>query len=300
MGGIVKKVTKTVKSAVGGLGHEASKALSNINRSGRDALTLGAKVGRQSLGFDRSGTGTKPWDFKAQFQNPQKGIRTGIKGSVARADADNRALLGDKVGGYVIPVAVDVVSWVNPAAGAALGGAVQYARGAQPRQILGSAAAQYVGGKVGGEVGSATGSRVAGSAAGGFVGGTGSGLAQGKSLGESAKQGAAQGLTAGTLSALNPNAPTGFGDAVTREIEKMALSQGYSNLLGISNSAQQSPTAALTSGFSAINPNASAPNSAGGANITGAPIDISGSDTNAPRKNVWNRASLRVKDALGA
>jgi len=228
-----------------------------------------------------------------------------IRGSVAPYQRLYRDLGNDPVNG--------VIELAGLAYGGDLGlrvaeGGVDAAKGHQsPEQFARNTAAQYAGQQLGKGVGSSvagsTGSNIAGQAAGGFAGGTAAGVIQGKSADEALRQGAQGGLTAGVTQALvgspqkdNPLAQLG------RQFVSQATGQQFSDLLGNDSGRDRpaSPYAQVASGVGASPNVASAATAGAGPGTTGGAVDISGSDVNEPRRNVWNQGSLRVKDALGA
>lgn len=136
-----------------------------------------------------------------------------------------------------------------------------------------------------------------GSAAGGTV----SGLARGESLGQAAEQGIVSGLSTGAANYATQQGwlPTSATGALSSTLNT-ALTDVLASQPKQTAAAYQPTIASLTPGSkssSTISPGSAA---LGQALRVDPGAMLGGGDINQPKRNVWNTASLRVKDETGA
>lgn len=279
------KVVDAIDSAANSIGHGISTVADQVGHSAEGFARGAGNAARSGL--------TDPFGYKT--------TRGAISDTLALGKQDTKALGNDLV--PLIPIGIDIASAYNPYVGAGLE-ALYSAREGQPvGTVLKNAGAQYVGGQIGGAAGSAagsaTGSTLAGAAAGGFARGASTGLLEGKTGQQSLDAGLVGGGTAGGLDALGLSKPDTFVGQLAQGAASTGISTALSDALGLNST--PGSTSALPAGIGAGTSAAgTAAGASGSSSITGAAVDPSESGTSERKGNVWNSASLRVKDALGA
>jgi len=222
-----------------------------------------------------------------------------------------------------VAAAVDAAAGIaaDTVAGAALGSA---ATGA----IAGGVSAAVTGGDVGqgilfggvsGGIGGAAGfetkaalegeglepSTVAGisKGVGSTVGGTTSGLLQGQPFGQALERGAVEGLASGVATGLGPTG-SDYTSQAERGLISGGISQGLSSVLGLNQPSSPTqaassyvPSTTTTTGQGGVTPGSQALGQALRVDPT---ATLGGGDQTSTPQNVWNVASLRVKDETGA
>jgi hypothetical protein len=303
MGGLVSDFVDMGKSAVKSISNVGSKAIHGLEKVGQAQINQLKGVGKYT---DKMNHQLAKGQLGAAGKTTIEGVvNTGdqsIVDSTSRSDAN-----------VIIPVATAIVGTYNPVFGAALTAARAYAQGASPLQVAKQAGIAYAGSAAGGAAGGAaapvggglgTAAGTAGVSAG--VNSTTQGLIRGHGLNQSLREGAASGLAAGATTGLfgAPTKADSIASAAGRALTNYELGNAARGALGVSPAVPGAPTATASGlpvglGATGANSVASATPS-GPANVTGGAVDITGSDPNEARSNVWNKGSLKIKDALGA
>ena len=135
------------------------------------------------------------------------------------------------------------------------------------------------------------------------VGGTTSGLLQGQSFGQALERGAVGGLASGVATGLGPTG-SDYVSQAERGLISGGISQGLGSVLGLDKTSAPTqmastyvPSTTTTTGQGGVTPGSQALGQALRVDPT---ATLGGGDQTSTPQNVWNVASLRVKDETGA